>query len=155
MCSRDLGSMTLLAAGKKSTSLVSLIDPFGELMDLHRWFYACSCVQIRNWFDYRNHICIVSTYASRRLYFSCFWWSGYDIGLMISSGIWEAWAKPIWLSAKEQLPFISYWPCSRICQTNIRVCCMWVLSLLCNHQVFWISNNIIRILNCYGLAWSC
>lgn len=21
---------------------------------------CCSCVQIRNWFDYRNHICIVS-----------------------------------------------------------------------------------------------
>jgi hypothetical protein len=64
--------MTLLAAGKKFTSLVSLIDPFVELMDLHRWFYACSCVQIRNWFDYRNHICIVSEYASRRLYFTCF-----------------------------------------------------------------------------------
>jgi len=27
-----------------------------------RWlnaFIPCSCVQIRNWFDYRNHICIV------------------------------------------------------------------------------------------------
>lgn len=23
-------------------------------------FILCSCVQIRNWFDYRNHICIVS-----------------------------------------------------------------------------------------------
>lgn len=61
--------MILLAAGKKSTFLISLIDPFCELMDLHGWFYACSCVQIRNWFDYRNHICIVSTYASRRLSF--------------------------------------------------------------------------------------
>ena len=25
-------------------------------------FILCSCVQIRNWFDYRNHICIVSIY---------------------------------------------------------------------------------------------
>ena len=32
------------------------------LIPLH-WlngFIPCSCVQIRNWFDYRNHICIVS-----------------------------------------------------------------------------------------------
>ncbi|VAI47580.1 unnamed protein product [Triticum turgidum subsp. durum] len=37
-------------------------------MGLHEWFYACSCVQIRNWFDYRNHICIVFEKLGPSLY---------------------------------------------------------------------------------------
>jgi hypothetical protein len=27
----------------------------------------CSCVQIRTWFDYRNHICIVSVHMHYKL----------------------------------------------------------------------------------------
>ena len=63
----------------------------------------CSCVQIRIWFDYRYHICIVSTVTF-------IWWDlrgnharvlcelkelaeGFK---MVSTGVWEAWTKLIW-----------------------------------------------------------
>ncbi|KAM3235426.1 hypothetical protein P3L10_015462 [Capsicum annuum] len=32
------------------------------------WFIPCSCVQIRSWFDYRNHICIVFEKLGSSLY---------------------------------------------------------------------------------------
>jgi hypothetical protein len=147
--------MTLLGAGKKSTSLVSLIDPFGKLMDLHRWFYACSCVQIRNWFDYRNHICIVSTYASRRLYAYTFlvfddqvmildWWS-LQVFEKLGPSLYDFLRKnsyrafPIDLVREFARQILE----SVACEYSVHSGSL--ATFQCNYQVFWISNNIIRI----------
>ena len=87
MCSTCLESMTEMAVGEYICHL------FGHLLmgfavkcvgQLLNGFILCSCVQIRNWFDYRNHICIVSILFIYNNFISpssqIFW------GLRLSSG---------------------------------------------------------------------
>ena len=63
--------MIKMAPGEFYISVVAVILPLflplfvcilvaGFKLYLYKPVYFCSCVQIRNWFDYRNHICIVS-----------------------------------------------------------------------------------------------
>lgn len=53
-----------------------------------KWFWFCSCVQIRNWFDYRNHICIVSIY-------SCLWFDKFEGAMNIPSCLNILWVKKL------------------------------------------------------------
>lgn len=63
-------------------------------MNLYKWFYFCSCVQIRNWFDYRNHICIVSICVSVIIcIILCSDSLEIYLNLIIPTGIREAWTE--------------------------------------------------------------
>lgn len=50
--------------------------------------------------------------------------------MVLLTGFWEAWPKLIWFSPQKQLPFISHWSCSRVCQTTFGICSMCVLKLV-------------------------
>lgn len=108
---------------------------FWVYMLLLRWlsvFILCSCVQIRNWFDYRNHICIVSTESISATWFpqlynflgikTCQWIE------MMSTGLWEAWTKLIRFSSEKQLPLLSGWSSPRDWQTIVGMCSMCVVN---------------------------
>uniref|UniRef100_A0A453LPB2 Protein kinase domain-containing protein n=2 Tax=Aegilops tauschii subsp. strangulata TaxID=200361 RepID=A0A453LPB2_AEGTS len=54
------------AVNKYSDAAMIEIDVLQKLLHTRECF--CSCVQIRNWFDYRNHICIVCEKLGPSLY---------------------------------------------------------------------------------------
>lgn len=66
----NLQNMTKVAVGENLfpcfslQAILPLLDAWQCSLNFYvKWlngFIPCSCVQIRNWFDYRNHICIVS-----------------------------------------------------------------------------------------------
>ncbi|CAL9149641.1 unnamed protein product [Musa hybrid cultivar] len=46
---------------------INMLQQLGKLY-MYKMVHSCSCVQIRNWFDYRNHICIVFEKLGPSLY---------------------------------------------------------------------------------------
>lgn len=53
--------MMLVVLGKNISFLLLFLVTVKFIAFAISFSIPCSCVQIRNWFDYRNHICIVST----------------------------------------------------------------------------------------------
>ena len=58
--------MFLVVVEAYSVFLFMVVKAYSVFLGISR-FVLCGCVQIRNWFDYVNHICMCSALGFRSL----------------------------------------------------------------------------------------